>query len=151
MRIREQKFWMAAVLVVSVLLTTCRKDISLPNQDLEKLFGSWNWVQSSGGFAGQTTTPATVGYTKSLEFNKNGIYKSYKNEKQQEKFKFSLTEGTSISSTGTAYLIEYKDLGFFHKKTTSMSQQSVWFGGQDTLFLNDEAFDGFFNVYTRIK
>src|SRR4051812_32598860 len=100
MQVRQQKPWTVAVLVISVLLTTCRKDISLPDPELEKLFGNWSWVQSCGGFAGQTATPATVGCTRSLEFNKNGIYKCYVNGKQHEKLKFSLTEGVSIYNSG---------------------------------------------------
>lgn len=111
----KQILWTIAIVTISLFLTACRKDISLPSQDLEKLFGTWNWVQSSGGFGGQTTSSATAGYSQTIEFNKNGIYKWYKDGKLQDKMKFTVTEGSSIYTTGTAFLIKYKDIRLFDK------------------------------------
>jgi len=148
MKTRHQKLWIIAIVTFSFFMTTCRKDISVPDPNLEKLFGTWNWVQSSGGIGGQTTTPATASYSQTVEFDKDGIYKICKNGKQQEKYKFTLTEDTSIHSTVTAYLINYKHTGLFHSNK-SITTQSIMFGGQDSLFLSDEAYDGYNNIYTR--
>ena len=78
MTTRYQKRWTAGIAIFSFFLTSCSKDISIPNPELEKLFGFWNWIQSSGGIGGQTITPATVGYSQTVEYNNNGIYKIYK-------------------------------------------------------------------------
>jgi hypothetical protein len=150
MTTRHQKHWTIAIVALSFCFTTCRKDISVPSTDLDKLFGTWNWIQSSGGFAGQINSPATSGYSQTIEFNKNGIYKIYKDGKQKDKMKFTLTNGTSIYNTGTAYLIKYKDIGLFDKNDHSVTQ-SVKFGGQDTLFLNDECYDCYGHIYIRQK
>jgi hypothetical protein len=144
----HQKLWIIAIVTFSFFMMTCRKDISVPDTNLEKLFGTWNWVQSTGGFGGQTITPTTTGYSQTVEFGKNGINKIYKNGKQQDKYKFTLTLGTSIHSTGLAYLINYKHTGLFHYNE-SITAQSIMFGGQDSLFLCDEASDGYDNIYTR--
>jgi hypothetical protein len=149
MTTRQQKLWtVALVATASLFLTTCRKDISVPNPDLEKLFGTWDWVGTYCGWSG-ASSPATVGYSQTVEFNKNGIYKMYHDGKQTDKRKFTLTEGSSIYTSGTAYLINYKDTKLFKKK--NYTTQSVTFAGQDTLFLNDEAYDGCGDTYVKHK
>ncbi len=149
MTTRNQKLWVFAIVMLSFFMTTCRKDISVPNQDLDKLFTTWNWVQSTGGFAGQVTSPATTGYSQTIEFGRDGIYKRYKNGKLLDKFKFTLSEGTSIFSTGSAFLIKYEQTGIFSSNDSPMISQSIKFSGQDTLFLNDEVYDGYSNIYTK--
>lgn len=47
---------------------------------LEKLIGSWEWIQSSGGIAGLTITPETVGYTKTAHFRNDWTYKEERND-----------------------------------------------------------------------
>ena len=148
MTTKHQKRWIVAIL--SFILTSCSKDLSIPNPELEKLFGTWDWKQSSGGIGGQTNTPATVGYSQTVEFNKNGIYKIYKDGIQKDTKKFSLTIGTSIYNSGSAYLINYKDINQ-SDNSYHYSTQSIRFGGEDSLFLSDECYDCFIHIYTRHK
>ena len=150
MTTRYQKRWTAGIAIFSFFLTSCSKDISIPNPELEKLFGSWNWIQSSGGIGGQTITPATVGYSQTVEYNNNGIYKIYKDGIQKDTKKFSLTSGTSIYNPGPAYLIKYKDIDH-SDNNYQYSIQSIRFGGEDSLFLSDECYDCFIHIYTRHK
>ena len=145
---RQQNLLTIAIVTLSLLLTTCRKDISVPNPDLERLFGKWEWVQSYCGWSGPSS-PATTGYSQTVEFNKNGIYKMYQDGKQKEKRKFTLTEGNSIYTSGTAYLIEYTDTDLIKKQ--DYLTQSLTFRGQDTLCLNDEAYDACGYIYVRQK
>lgn len=147
MTTRQQRLLTVAIVTISFLLTTCRKE--LPSSDLEKIFGTWVWVKSYGGEGGQTWTPATVGYSRTVEFDKNRICKWYKDGELVDKKKFILTEGSSISNINPAYLIKYKDTKLFKNK--DYTTQLVLFGGQDTLFLNDEVYDGFNDIYTRQK
>ncbi len=144
----KKKLSSIILVTLSLFLITCKKDTPVPNQSLDKLFGTWTWVQSTGGIGGETTTPATEGYTKKVEFDKNGIYKWFKNSKQQDRMKFTLCEGSSIHTTGTAYLIKYEDVGLFDKKD-HLETQSVTFGERDSLFLNDECWDCYQNVYVK--
>lgn len=144
----KQALWTIAVVTVSRFLTTCKKNISLPSPELEKLFGSWEWVQSSGGFGGQTTTPTSSGDSQTVEFNKNGIYKWYKGDKLQHKMKFSVTEYQSVYTTSPSFVIKYKDTRLFVNKDFPITQ-TVTFGGQDSLFLNDECNDCYNHIYIR--
>lgn len=150
MTTKPQKLFLVTIMTLLFSVTACKKDISIPNPELEKLFGTWNWVQSSGGFSGQAITPTTAGYSQTVEFNQNGSYKIYENGKQKDKMKFSLSSGNSIHSTETAYLIKYKDSGLFDKENNSVTQ-SVRFGGNDTLFLSDECYDCYQHIYIRQK
>lgn len=42
--------------------------------------GTWEWLDSSGGFAGHTIGPADVGYTVQLEIRADGVVRSYVDE-----------------------------------------------------------------------
>jgi hypothetical protein len=130
---------------ISFLLTACKKDISVPNPEMKKLFGTWEWVESSGGISGGTITPATEGHHMTIEFKENGVFKKYKNNRRIDRMTFTLSEGSSIISN-PAFLIEYKD-GCMNKK--EVIPQSFKFGGQDTLYLSDECYDCYSHVYVR--
>jgi hypothetical protein len=148
MKTKHQKILIAGIAMLSIFLTTCKKDISVPNAEFEKLFGTWEWVESFCGWSGPST-PATVGYTETVEFNKNGTYKMFKDGHQQETRKFTLAEGSSIYTSGIANLIKYESSGLSNHQT--YLTRSVSFGGEDTMYLNDEAYDACSYVYVRQK
>ena len=133
------------------LFTACKKkEISLPDPSLEKLFGRWEWVESGGGLAYHQTSPSTTGCSITIEFERNGIYKEYKNGKHQNRMKFYLSKGSSIYSSVESNLIKYNDTGILDKNNTPITE-SIQFAGQDTLYLNQECFDCFGHVYVRKK
>ena len=138
---KQQKYWTIAIMLIWVFFSGCRKDISSsPNPESKEIFGTWVWVQSSGGFTGHTINPSTVGYSGTVEFNKNGIYKTYKDGNQKEEGKYSLIEGKSIYTTTTAHLIKYED---------DITYQSINLERKDTLILSDECYDCYRHVYIR--
>jgi hypothetical protein len=135
-------------MAVSMIFSACRKDISLPDPSLDKLFGSWEWVETSGGYAGQIKTPATEGYSKTIEFKSNGIYKVYIDGKRDGKMTFTIKEGTSILTNASAWFIDYDIISTVNYKIEPATH-TFHFGGQDTLFLSEDFFDGFNYVYVR--
>lgn len=81
-----------------ILLVSCnKKDITIPDPQLETIFGTWELVVMSGGFAGQTETPETMGYTTSLVLLRNGKANWYKNGDVYKKEKFELVNSPSGS------------------------------------------------------
>ena len=124
------------VLVLLLTMTGCKK---LPDPELEKLFGTWDWIQTSGGFGGGAYTPASAGYNQTIEFKKSRICKLYKDGELQLKRRFKLKEGESIYSSETAYIIEYR----------KNWEESIEFWGHDTLVLKDECYDCYMSVYVR--
>jgi hypothetical protein len=137
-----------AFIAITLIFSSCHKDISLPDESLSKLFGSWEWVETSGGLAGQVVTPASTGYTQSVEFSSKGIYKIYRNGTLQDKLKFNLSQGNSIFHSGTANFISYENPGLGNTDEDYI-KESIRFGGEDTLFLNEECWDCYSYVYVR--
>lgn len=67
-----------AVVIFGVLFYPgCKKSES---SKLSQLYHTWEWVQSSGGVGGVLTTPASAGYSQSIDFEENGSYTIYRND-----------------------------------------------------------------------
>lgn len=144
------EFRIAVALLSFILLAqTCTKEIALPNPELKKIFGRWEWIETSGGFAGKIITPAKTGIAYAIEFSTNGIFQYYKNEKLIDKKLFSIIEGTSIYGGEKAYIVSYSNVDSLFRG--SMPNQSVSFSGSDTLYLKEECHDCFSTVFVRKK
>ena len=127
------------------LLINCNNKKSEQNSVIEKLAGTWIWIESSGGIDGSTTKAANENVAL-IEFGKDGTYRVFINGKEKEKTGFSLSQGKSIYSGDSAWLIKYGSSGQISPIT-----QSIMFKGQDTLFLNDECNDCMISAYKRKK
>jgi hypothetical protein len=146
---KKHLFLMAlAFIALPLIFSSCRKDISLPDPSLDKLFGSWEWVETSGDYGGEIHTPQSDGDTWSIEFNKDGISKQYKNGKKVKKYKFTLSVGTSVLTNANAWFITFDNSCIMDQKKPPMPQ-FFSFGGQDTLFISDDFIDGYNYVYVR--
>jgi len=99
----------------------------LLNPELKKLFGKWEWVETSGGFAGKIITPQNSGRSEEVEFTKHGIYMKYNAGYLLDKKKFNITEGKSILNKNKVYLISFS--ADDSSITNSVIPQSVSFGG----------------------
>src|SRR5689334_18447118 len=129
------KYTVTLALAAFVLLSSkCKKDIEVPSAELKKIFGKWEWVSSTGGFAGKTITPASAGYQVRLEFNSNGAYKRYKNNSLEDQRNFSFQQETSTYNHQTVWAVSFSG---------SPLSMLVDFSGNDTLLLNDNAYDGY--------
>lgn len=132
-----------------LIAPTCNKEIQLPNPELKKIFGRWEWIETSGGFAGKIVTPEETGIAYAIEFSVNGIFQYYKDEKLIDKKRFSINEGKSIYGGEKAYIIAYSNLDSLFRG--AMPNQSVSFSGSDTLLLKEECYDCFSTVFVRKK
>ena len=140
-----------AVVIASFLFLAekCSREIQLPDPELKKIFGKWEWVQTSGGFAGKIITPAKAGYTEEIEFTKDGLFNKFKSGAIVDRKKYSVTEGKSVLKHETAYLVSYSVVDSSYKEL--LLNQSVSFKGNDTLLLSKECFDCFQTVWLRKK
>jgi hypothetical protein len=136
-------------LLFSCIFYGCRKDIDVPSTTLEKLFGDWDWYETSGGLDGNVYTPYTNYYNMRVKFTEKGIYKAYKNDTHYSKAKFELTVGATIFGDSLANLITYHDKTGFLGSNEITSTQSINFWGEDTLILIDESMDGYNHYYVR--
>jgi hypothetical protein len=124
--------------LLAVLLFGCGK-IDTPNAESKKIFGTWRFVYSSGGFsgAGNSSYDATDTY----EYEENGTFSHYKGSQLMDQSSFSLQLGQSIYSQTDQLLVHY---GGASQKLTQSCQIH-----HDTLMLSDEVFDGFQYVFVK--
>jgi len=89
-------FALPLVLLVMILtLITCKKDDNIEGTEL---YGKWNWVSSKGGAFGKTLTPATEGYTQSMEFKSTRMVEFRQNNAVTSEKAFSIAHDTKIAN-----------------------------------------------------
>ena len=120
---------------------SCSQKIN-PSGAPSEIYGNWQWVSSSGGYAPKTITPATEGYQKSISFTSTGNYSEQQSNGQSKNATFTITRGKSIYNKDSARIILFDGLGDRHQK------QSFEVRG-DTLLLRDECFDCFSHTYIK--
>jgi len=141
--LRYMKHTVTVVLIAFVFLSsTCKKAMQVPDPELQKVFGKWQWVSTSGGFAGKTITPASEKYNQRLEFTHDGTYKKYKNDSLVDGKNFSFSQSKSIHGLKQVWIISFDE---------SSLKMAVLFLGPDTMILNEQVYDGFSHTYVRIK
>jgi len=138
-------------LLIVCLSHACRRDpaINIPPPNLEQLYGTWDWVITSGGLAGLTITPASEGVTRSIKFEANGQYTSFQNTELADQSYYVLRENTTYVTGKTIYFVDYISSG---KKSEAKFHinEYIQFIGPDTLILSQAYIsDGFASVYVR--
>lgn len=104
------------------------------------LFGFWYWIQSTGGIAGITQTPATVGYTRIFAFDGFGNFYEFRNNVLFNRARYTLVFKTTIFGT-TSQVLEI----------TGYPDMVVSFPNFGTMTLTENVFDGFTHTFVRIS
>ena len=128
-----------SILFFTLLAASCVR--SGEETTKSQLVGEWNWVQSSGGIAGQTVTPDSPGHSPySITFTGDN--------------QFYLHRGDSLAQQGRYTLSLTRDAAMLHYKLSTQSDkisQQVRFNTSDTLLLTDECTDCYRNIYIRVN
>jgi hypothetical protein len=134
------------LVLISTILVSCSKDRTNTKPDSidvpSSLIAKWNWIYSTGGFAGITYTPASTGEVRRIEFAADYNFKYYVNDILKSENKFEIQKLKSITNHDSTLMIIIKN---------SWPIQSFSFRSSDTLILFEEYYDGFEHHYTRIK
>lgn len=124
-------------LLLIIIFVSCSNnnddDDSIDNQ----LVGSWNWLESSGGIAGTTTTPASTGNTMTMVISNNSL-KQFTNGNLTLQTNYTIEVRKSEIFGGQREMIIYEN-GF--KKSFEIK------GDKLTLF--DECSDCFQSMYEK--
>ena len=125
------------VLVLGMMLSviTCKKDETVIEGT--DLYGKWNWVSSTGGAFDKTLTPATEGYTQTMEFKATRLVEFRQNNATTSEKAFSIAHDTKISNLPIIKLVD--DL------TWSYSVKG------DSLFLYGVCSTCYDNKYVKVK
>ena len=81
---------LAYICLAVPLIWSCAAGQSGPKKP--KVEGNWQWQQSSGGFAGRTTTPESSNQSRHLQITKDSIF-SYQNGELLSAMPYSLKYG----------------------------------------------------------
>ena len=138
------------IVLFSSLFFGCKKEsteIDFPNSQSKQLIGSWKWVESSGGFAGNIINPTTEGYAKQMEFSENGKHYEFKEGEKMVIRNYEFEEKKSIHNSQIEYMIKFR--------SPPIDNDTYWFNsfdfvGNDSLFLSDECYDCYGHLYVRV-
>jgi len=129
---------------ISVFIISCEHSTS-PQTGSDLLHGSWQWVKTEGGYfgtGGPNNTPQAAGYTVKKIFKPEGIAQFFKNDTLTNQSKYSVIKDTSHSQEKNLLHLEGNE---------AYLNQIIDFRGIDSLILSDNALDGFYFYYIRIK
>ena len=123
--------------LLSVLFTSmsgCQKETVST-----ELVGNWEWVSRTGGIAGVHQTPQTLGYTYTVVYTKDGIYEQYdKDNKLIVTYPYNIIKAVSM--------LDGKEHNMIQSNNAMNSSFEI---RKDSLFLVQDVFDGFNEVYIR--
>lgn len=101
--------------------------------EIEDLVGEWDWVESSGGIAGLTLTPASTGETMTLRFTESGVVELSRDGAVTSTSDYTVSTAEDGKSRTVAYTAS--PFGF--------PSQTLGFDGEDVMVLSDPCCDGF--------
>jgi len=143
--IRGRASLFAGVLAVVLVPAACSSDPTAPDGDQlpGALFGSWSWIQSSGGIAGTTRTPETEGYTETVTFTAPN--------------QVTLLRDGATRGTTTFEFVPLMDNGsavrsaqlLYAESLTGFAEQWVQITEGGNLVLSDPCCDGFTSEWSR--
>jgi len=131
---------MYASLLTAFVLVSCGKEITFPSDEAARIVGTWQWIESTGGIAGVTRTPASTGESIRAIFTSKGTYQKYVNNQVEIDATYSMEEGPTIYSTELGNIMHYTGEAFAH---------SVVISTMDTLLIRDECYDCFIHTFVR--
>ncbi|RYZ95557.1 MAG: hypothetical protein EOP47_25625 [Sphingobacteriaceae bacterium] len=132
---------------LSIILFTasCKKENVNTKKEVnnpDNIYGKWHWVSSSGGIAGLTETPKTAGYTMGVDYNRNNVFRRYKNGDVINSAKFTIVKTKGVFGMDSTYVIKYTPDNFDHVVITAK---------RDSLVLTDNISDGYTTLYIKDK
>lgn len=112
-----------------------------------ELCGRWAWVQSVGGFAGATITPATEGFTLRVEFGEDASYRLLKGEAVVTAGRYEIADASTIFSQVPATVVRYEPA----PQALLFDVQQLEFIGPDEVLLRDDCNDCFGHTFARVR
>lgn len=99
--------------------------------------GTWTWIGSSGGIAGKTETPESLGIRQKLKIDENTV-EQYIDGKLKSSYNYTLSSGESILGGQRDFIL---------RENSDIKMSYVV--DKDNLVLTGECFDCFTSSYER--
>ncbi|HNL83744.1 MAG TPA: hypothetical protein PKO18_00815 [Chitinophagales bacterium] len=131
--------FMRFLLIISVLtiFLSCKKDAIKGSYNQNDLTGRWEWLSSSGGITGGTETPATRGYSQSINITADKI-QFYTNDILTQDITYTIGQAVSIYDHETRTMLMQSNNPICSYKIVG-----------NKLYLYDECFDCYSSEYIR--
>ena len=134
---------LSAIITLIFLLSInsgCRKNNTITGSQPTDIYGSWNWLKTSGGFAYQEYFPPPK---MRQVYNEDGTFQLYRNDSLKTSTTFTVRREMTGWSPDSVNVIHYKDSIQF--------QPQMFNSGSDSLILRDLCIDCFTHIYKRIQ
>ena len=124
--------------VLLICLAGCNEGDNIPDNMGNEISGTWFWLESTGGIAGWTITPASTGDSVRLVFTTSNFEK-HVNDTLRNEGPYTITEGPTIYDTQPGNILHIEG------ETTS----SIVLQHSDTLLLREECYDCYIQTFVR--
>jgi len=125
------------ILLLLPLLLSCSSNKNAGSKP-PKIIGNWQWLETTGGFAGIKKTPESTNQIKNLQITKDSIF-YYDNGELTSSQPYKLQLAKSMLSKKTEWqLNETISKVFIHRQDS-------------TLILREDCFDCFSHKYVKMK
>ena len=130
------------LLTVSCMVLSCSRGTP-PTADSVDLgeVGTWNWVMSIGGIAGDTIYADSVDYTRQFVFDAEGYYRYSHNKALVSAGKYILSHESNPLNSRMGWILKYEDVQLPSDWVMELSA--------DTLVLGQTVVDGYTSTYVR--
>lgn len=112
------------------------------------LFGSWQWVESTGGIAGTTITPRQAGIAVRYRFERDGSLEVFHNPGDVTYTRFTVAEQPGLGGAPPRPVLRYKDP--VNVLPPPVSEQFFRLTAPDTLVLTDSCADCYQHTLARV-
>lgn len=126
-----------SVILFSVVFSAC---VDSDIDDYERIVGTWQWYETSGGFAGVIETPETTGETRQVVFEEDGTVSFYKNGNVTLTSTYTLGKEKTIFSEEPLPVLIIDSASFLYAYS---------FPFEDELELQENVYDGFVHNYRK--
>ncbi len=109
-------------------------------QSVDKFSGTWNWVRTTGGFAGGITTPDSAGKNMQLVFPGDGMVQHIGDMNIIFSGTYQLATDKTIFSSGSIPVIIIGKMTY-----------SYLFPAENILILSENVYDGFTHEYIKAE
>ncbi|MGO1669318.1 MAG: hypothetical protein ACTHYC_00630 [Sphingobacterium sp.] len=127
------KVWYLFVFVVLITACVSTRSTNRPPE----IVGNWEWVSTTGGFAGRTSTPTTTNTTQQMQITADSLF-SYRSGELLEAESYRLVQAESSLTQQAGWMMEGAGERVFVERKDS------------TLVLREDCWDCFTHTYHRI-
>ncbi len=135
--------FLATIILPLVCFSGCSEKSPTESENHE-LYGHWAWQNSIGGFSGHDTiTPASVGFTKKVQFTQDGVFREFRSDSLYGTSRFTIVSEKTIFSLDSLPVVHFQDSARF-------PAQVLWRVTRDSLELGDTHVEPYGHYFTRI-